>query len=112
MSALLITPKGEITLVELPADTGERLTAMYSLMRCDSVDVVALTNRLDMWLDDEGLFRQPVNRLATLVARRFGWTYQSYHGAVLLTGGANEEGETLPLSEDKTRALLASLTDL
>ncbi|MFE6461973.1 DUF3846 domain-containing protein [Streptomyces cinereoruber] len=111
-SALLITPEGEVTPVSLPADSGDRLTLMYSLMRCDQVDVVALTDRLDMWLDDNGLYTQPVNPIATLLARRFGWTYQTYHGPVLLTGGADEEGETLPLNKDKVLALLTSLADL
>ncbi|TDU67823.1 DUF3846 domain-containing protein [Streptomyces sp. KS 21] len=111
-SALLITPDAEVIPVDLPADSGDRLTAMYSLMRCDQVDVVALTDQLDMWLDDNGLYTQPVNPIATLLARRFGRTYQDYHGPVLLTGGADEEGETLPLNKDKVLALLTSLADL
>ncbi|MFJ6354804.1 DUF3846 domain-containing protein [Streptomyces sp. NPDC092046] len=85
---------------------------MYSVMRCDQVDVVALTDQVDMWLDDNGLYTQPVNPMATLLARRFGWTYQNYHGPVLLTGGADEEGETLPLDKDKVLAMRATLTDL
>ncbi|THA53268.1 DUF3846 domain-containing protein [Streptomyces sp. A1136] len=109
--ALLVTPEAEVIPVDLPADTGERLTAMYSLIHCDNVDVVALTDQLDMWLDDEGLYTQRVNPLATLFAGRFGRTYQSYHGPVLLTGGANSEGDTLPLTKDQVLALLASLAD-
>ncbi|MFJ4879886.1 DUF3846 domain-containing protein [Streptomyces sp. NPDC088745] len=111
-SALLITPEADIIPVDLPNNSGDRLTVMYSVIRCRNVDVVALTDRLDMWLDDKGLYTQPVNPVATALARRFGRTYQSYHGPVLLTGGADEEGETVPLSKDKVLALLASLTDL
>ncbi|WP_030391018.1 hypothetical protein [Streptomyces sp. NRRL S-241] len=33
-------------------------------------------------------------------------------GPVLLTVGADEEGETLPLDKDKVLAMLATLTDL
>ncbi|MFD0269554.1 DUF3846 domain-containing protein [Streptomyces sp. NPDC127106] len=111
-TALLITPEAEVIPVDLPSDSGDRLTAMYSLMRCDQVDVVALTDQLDMWLDDNGLYTQPVNPMATLLARRFGRTYQNYHGHVLLTGGADDEGETLPLDRDKVLAVLATLADL
>ncbi|MFJ2060396.1 DUF3846 domain-containing protein [Streptomyces sp. NPDC087908] len=111
-TALLITPEAEVIPVDLPGDSGARLTAMYSLMRCDQVDVVALTDQVDMWLDDNGFYTQPVNPVATLLARRFGRTYQDYHGPVLLTGGADDEGETLPLNRDKMLAILAALADL
>ncbi|MFE6714042.1 DUF3846 domain-containing protein [Streptomyces sp. NPDC057695] len=111
-TSLLITPEAEVIPVNLPADSGDRLTFMYSLMRCNQVDVVALTDQVDMWLDDNGLYTQQVNPAATLLARRFGRTYQDYHGPVLLTGGADDEGETLPLDKDKMLAMLTILADL
>ncbi|MEU4499218.1 DUF3846 domain-containing protein [Streptomyces sp. NPDC023998] len=110
--ALLITPEADIIPVNLPADTDNRLVVMRSVIRCERVDVVALTDQVDMWLDDEGLYNHPVNKLATLLAIRFGFTYQDYHGPVLLTGGADAEGETVPLTKDKVLALLTSLEEL
>ena len=110
--ALLITPEADIVPVNLPADTDNRLVVMRSVIRCERVDVVALTDQVDMWLDDEGLYNHPVNKLATLLAVRFGFTWQEYHGPVLLTGGADAEGETVPLSKDKVLALLTSLQEL
>ncbi|MFG2623139.1 DUF3846 domain-containing protein [Streptomyces sp. NPDC048507] len=71
-----------------------------------------MTDQVDMWLDDNGLNTQPVNPVATLLAGRFGRTYQDYHGAVLLTGRADDEGETLPLNRDKMLAILVTLADL
>ncbi|MGP4001572.1 DUF3846 domain-containing protein [Streptomyces sp. 8N706] len=109
--ALLITPEADIVPVNLPADSDSRLTVMRSVIRCERVDVVGLTSQLDMWLDDEGLYNHPVNKLATVLAFRFGFTYQDYHGPVLLTGGADAEGETVPLSKDKLLALLTSLEE-
>ncbi|MEV6654779.1 DUF3846 domain-containing protein [Streptomyces sp. NPDC051219] len=109
--ALLITPEADIVPVNLPADSESRLTVMYSVIRCERVDVVGLTSQLDMWLDDEGLYNHPVNKLATVLAVRFGFTYQDYHGPVLLTGGADAEGDTVPLSKDKLLALLTSLEE-
>ncbi|NUK55484.1 DUF3846 domain-containing protein [Streptomyces lunaelactis] len=110
--ALLITPEADIVPVNLPADTDNRMVVMRSVIRCERVDVVALTDQVDMWLDDEGLYNHPVNKLATLLAVRFGFTWQEYHGPVLLTGGADAEGETVPLSKDKVLALLTSLEEL
>lgn len=112
IQALLIGTDGTLTPVGLPADTSARLQTMYDSIGCTSVDVVALTNRIDMWLDDEGLYTQPINHVATKLAQRFGRTYQPYHGPVLITGGADNEGDTLPLDTDKANALLATLADL
>ncbi|MFF9870405.1 DUF3846 domain-containing protein [Streptomyces sp. NPDC013953] len=109
--ALLITPEADIVPLNLPTDAESRLIVMRSVIRCERVDAVGLTSQLDMWLDDEGLYNHPVNKLATVLAFRFGFTYQSYHGPVLLTGGVDAEGETVPLTKDKLLALLSSLTE-
>lgn len=110
--ALLITPEADIVPVNLPADSESRLIVMRSVIRCERVDVVALTTQLDMWMDDEALYSHPVNKLATVLAFRFGFTHQDYHGPVLLTGGADAEGETVPLNKDNVLALLTSLDEL
>ncbi|MFI6658051.1 DUF3846 domain-containing protein [Streptomyces sp. NPDC050523] len=109
--ALLITPEADIVPIDLP-EGDNRLIVMRAVLRCDRVDVVALTDQLDMWLDDEGLYNHPVNKLATLLAIRFGFTHQQYHGPVLLTGGADTDGDTVPLTKDKAVALLTSIADL
>ncbi|MEV5204374.1 DUF3846 domain-containing protein [Streptomyces sp. NPDC053720] len=111
-AALLLTPEADIVPIDLPAVSSARLTVMRSVIRCERVDVVALTSQMDMWIDDEGLYNHPVNLPATLLARRFGFTFQDYYGPALLTGGADKEGETVPLSKEKTVALLTTLRDL
>lgn len=111
-TAVLLTPEADIVPITLPVDGRDRLTVMYSVIRCRNVDVVALTSRLDMWVDDEGMYNHPVNPVATFLAARHGFTWQKYHGPVLLTGGADDEGETLPLTVDQVRALLTSLGDI
>jgi hypothetical protein len=110
-TAILITPNADIVEIDLPHSSTERLTVMRAILRCDRVDVVALTTRLDMWIDDEGLYNHPVNPLASALAVRHGFNFQPYHGPVLLTGGPDADGDTLPLTLDKVRALLTSLED-
>lgn len=110
--AVLITPEADIVPIDLPADSGSRLAVMRAVLRCDRVDVVALTDQLDMWLDDEGFYNHPVNKLATFLAIRFGFTHQPYCGPVLLTGGVDADGDTVPLTKDKAVALLTSIADL
>ena len=108
-TAILITPEADIVPINNP---DHRQAVMRAVIRCDRYDLVALTTRLDMWIDDEGIYNHPVNKLATLLARRHGFNWQPYHGPVLLTGGADEDGDTLPLNEDMVRALLTSVLDI
>lgn len=60
------------------------------------VDVVALTDDVDMWINDEGLFRYGINLAATRLARLHGKTHQPYFGPVVITG--QREGATLGLT--------------
>ncbi|MFD9690406.1 DUF3846 domain-containing protein [Kitasatospora sp. NPDC059146] len=99
--ALLITVMGEVEVVELPK--GDTLPFTREKLGCRLVDVAELTPNVDMWMDDEGAYSQPVNLVATYLARRFGKVYQAYHGPVLLT--ANHMGDTVPLAPDTFRAL-------
>lgn len=72
------------------------------------VDVVALNQDLDMWINDEGLIvGLPVNMLATGIAALHGRTHQAYVGTAVFTGGADAEGGTLPLSEQQVRLLMS-----
>lgn len=111
-NAILITPEADIVPIQLPTEPAERQAVMRAVIRCDLYDLVALTTRLDMWIDEEGLYRHPVNELATALAARHGFNHQPYHGPALLTGGADEDGETLPLNIDMIRALLTSVHDI
>jgi hypothetical protein len=79
------------------------------------VDLVALHEKVTMWVNDEGNVKgMPMNIVATSIARGFGFTHQAYFGPVVFTGGGDEEGETLGLSEQHAEALvnLARLAQL
>lgn len=111
--AILITPGGDLIEIDLPNTTGERLAIMRSVIRCERVDVVALTTRIDMWFDDEYLYNyeDDINYAATILARRYIPNAAPYHGPVLVTGGADENGDTVPLDRDKLLALLTAIAD-
>lgn len=104
-ASLLIQPDGTVTDVHVtPGSIGTHLG-------CRNVDVVALTQRLDMWIGDESLFTDPVNPIATALARRHGFVWQNYHGPVLLCGTTAAGGST-DLELDQLRALLTHLADV
>lgn len=72
------------------------------------VDVVALGEQLDMWINDEGLYTGEVNPVATLVAAAHGRDTQPYYGPAVFTGGADADGTTMSLPADVATGLLAT----
>lgn len=108
-TALVIHPDGEIIEVNLKPGASH-LALMREHIGCSLVDCVALTSRLDMWIDDEGLYTQPVNPLATALAAHHGFTWRNYRGPVLLCS-VDAEGDSVDMTIDQVRGLLAQLAD-
>lgn len=108
-AALVLHPDGEI--VEVNLNKGrDHLALMREHLNCHTVDVVRLSKVLDMWIDDEGLYTQPVNPAATALARHYGYVWQPYHGPVMLAS-VNAEGDSIDLDVHQLRGLLARLMD-
>lgn len=106
-AALVIHPDGEIIDVNLKPGV-DHLALMREHIGCHLVDVVRLSTTLDMWIDDEGLYTQPVNPVATALARHYGCVWQPYHGPVLLAS-VDGEGNSVDLDVHQLRALLTRL---
>jgi hypothetical protein len=119
MRARLVRVDGSTEMVELPGNSSGNLTAMYKAMGCDCVDVVRLVKTgpgrpgLDMWIDDNGMFANQPNIFATILAGAIngGVIRQAIYGDVLLTGGADSEGDTLPLTSVQDSVLRDMIAD-
>jgi hypothetical protein len=109
--SLLLHCDGAVTEIELPAATEDSLAAKYRHMGCWRVEVVQLTSTLDMWIDEEGLFTQPVNPVATALAQRYGCAYQAYHGPAIICS-LDGEGNSVNLTRDQLVAVLTQLADI
>lgn len=109
-AALVIHPDGGVVPVNLKPGVNH-LALMYEHLNCQRVDVVALTDKLDMWLDDEGMYTQPVNPAATALARHYGFVWQNYHGPVMLCS-VDADGASVDLDANQLRALLTRLLDV
>ena len=124
-SVLLVKPDGTFRAESLRRETGE--TCLPILQRlvgegtgADAmVDVVRLAPDLDMWIDDEGMYRPSVdadgeshdpvvNGPASIVAALLGFSHQPYYGNAVFTGGADDEGDTVGLRPE----VLEKLTTL
>ena len=71
------------------------------------VDVVALTDQLDMWVHDEGLYVCEPNPVATLLAVAHG-RRSPFYGPAVFTGGADADGDTCGLDPRSLAGLHAA----
>lgn len=100
---------------------GELLSTLYWAIGCELVDLVRLAGdrltekvapggELSLWVDDEGMFRVAgPNRRYHSVALEFGLQQRLLFGPVVITGGADEDGDTLGLTPDQALHLMAIL---
>ena len=101
IKALRLSPDGDIRRIELEASpAGDHLHAMYRAIGCDLVDCVGLGDDLDLWVDDEGKLKAEweINLPASVLMQRSG-VPDVVAGTGLLTGGADDEGNTLGISD-------------
>ncbi|WP_331738820.1 DUF3846 domain-containing protein [Embleya sp. NBC_00896] len=111
-NALLLTEDGDV--IELALGKKDRLPVYRAVIRCERVACRALTTRLDMWFDEDHPYNHTdrVNIPAMLVAARHGYAGDNICGPVVVTGGPDDEGAMMPMTQDALRALLVSLEDI
>ncbi|WP_394426871.1 DUF3846 domain-containing protein [Streptomyces sp. SGAir0957] len=102
--ALLVRTDGQFRLLDWPADNHQKV--LYAACDCDTYDAVQITERLTMWIDDEGVYTQAPNFGATRLYALHRQPHQLYHGHALFTGGADAHGNTLGLSADEAAHLV------
>lgn len=107
-AALVIHPDGNV--VEVDLDDNE-VGQIGKFLDCPRVDCVALTSRLDMWIDDDGFEVLPANPVATALARRFGFVWQDYYGPVLLCS-VDADRNSVDLDRDQVVGVLTHLLDV
>lgn len=97
--ALIISPDGTVADQEWDVNDKSLLPALQEAVD-GLVDVVAFAEDLDMWVNDEGLYTQPLNPIAGFLVSVLGAGrgFQPYwFGTVVFTGGADRDGNTQPL---------------
>lgn len=100
----------DLDLVGAGADS-RLLDHLYEQIGCSLVDVIELANTISVWIDDEALLTaQPFNLLATALTKVTTGTFRPVYGVVVLTGGADRDGNTLPLSPEAAEIVHAAIT--
>jgi hypothetical protein len=102
--AIVVTTEGEMSVIDI---AGDELTTLQSKVG-GWVQAIDITSSLTMWANEEGkLVGLPVNGFATeLWESRFGAT-DIIVGDIVLTGVADDEGETLGLSDTQVESIKA-----
>jgi hypothetical protein len=109
MKALVLKTNSTI---EVEEDTNEFVSyATLSRAVGGMIEAVTLPNSLTLWVNEEGkLDGLPVNEYATkLFASAFGSGIDIIVGNAIVTGGADDEGETLGLTDEQVAELLSNL---
>ena len=102
--AVRITVTGDFEGISL--DRTQPLQSLYTTIDCRYVEVVQPTETICIWVDEERLLnRSDPNFLATLLAAELGSFGQVLRGTVVVTGGSDRAGDTLPLSDQDLRLL-------
>lgn len=104
---LLNTDDPELWDVELRQENGSTLSSLYHHLNCRTVDVIRLTDSIDLWVDDEAmLVSEPeVNHVLTNITIAFGHYFQPIHGAGVFLSGNDKTGATESLSPEQVSVI-------
>lgn len=109
--SILIACDGTTREVSLLTATNPQ-AAKREWLNCRLMDCVALAKGLDMWISDEGIIDgEPVNRVATKLAIRYGLIVQPYFGPALICG-VTAHGRSIDLTDRKRQDLHQILSTL
>lgn len=109
--SITVTAAGDVRVNPWPSDL---LRHLYREIDCRTVEMVVLDEGLTAWCDDEGRFIDtPVtNELITKLCGTYGPLVCDIVGTVVLTGGADDEDDTLPLTDLQAGELVLRLEQL
>jgi hypothetical protein len=107
-SAVLIRQDGAVQQVVLDL-AQDALASICDHLGYEKVAVVYLTDRLDLYVQQDAFLRRPVNHAATDLASAFDPDRLPCHGPALVVGARPMTGRTVGLTDDQVRAVLAHL---
>lgn len=110
-AALKVNVHQEVTVLDLDAPEGS--LAVLQAGVDGWIEPVAINENLTMYVNEEGKLElfAIVNRYANaLFAKRFGVGIDTIVGDVVFTGGVDDEGETIGLTDAQVRSLTFQVT--
>lgn len=108
---LRVNLDGGMDRVVLPARSTDRVTALHTALACDTFDIVGVEHTLDLFVDDEGLYRSEHNPMLSLMLEILGQP-RLLSGPGIFLGGDPTSGETLSLTTLQAKRLIVLHTAL
>lgn len=104
--AVVVQPNGSAEVIEI-AD-GQMLATLQKAVD-GYIEAVDLDEQFVMWVNEEGLYRADLssNYLGAILYKEIIKVYNPINGTVVFTGGTDEEGFTLGLTDVQIAGTLA-----
>jgi hypothetical protein len=84
-----------------------RTAGMREHIGCALYDCISLPENIDVWVDDEGMYRSEVNHELTGIVRMHQPDWDAVFGRGLILGVDPATGDTLSLSLDQMASVVA-----
>lgn len=105
---IYITTDNKVELQEIESIEYETLSNAVNGM----VELVSLDSEVDMWLNEEGkLIGLEPNIIASIIWNKVFPNFDVVMGNVIITGGADDEGNTVGLSDESINDVMALVQD-
>lgn len=111
LAGLRINLDGTLDPVLLPERTQERVPALQAAIGCNLFDLVRVEPKLDLFIDDEGLYRAELNPMLSVMLHVLGEP-RLLSGAGVFLGGDPDTGEAPSLSQMQAKRLILLHTAL
>ncbi|MFJ8896787.1 DUF3846 domain-containing protein [Leifsonia sp. NPDC102414] len=108
LSGVRIDLDGTIVAVKIDDTTSaQRVAGMKEHIGCALFDVIRLPENIDVWVDDEGLYRSEHNPELTGMVRLHQPDWDAVFGRGLVLGVNPSTGDTVSLSLDQMASVVA-----
>jgi len=105
---ITISIDNQVDIIEVDAIEYETLSTAVNGM----IELVSLSEDVDMWLNEEGKLRgMEPNVLATLLFNKVFPNFDVIMGDIIITGGSDDDGNTVGLSDASIIDIFAMLQD-
>ncbi len=101
INGLRISLDGTLEDLQLERESGTLVGPLSKAIGCDWFDLVRLEDGIDLFVDDEGMYRSSPNPVMSMIARRLGNTQPILFGAGIFLNNNPDTGDTLSLTTDQ-----------
>lgn len=101
MGKVALIKEGQKQFVDLPDDSDDQLAFMHQVLHCDTLEVVMIAPDLVLWVDEEGIFKEPNHLSLVAYAENNNIVfYNELSGNIVITS-VDRSGATIALNDNQ-----------